>query len=86
MTYWMDAKPRAQIEKENLFGLTGAKMGKTITENSKFFENIEYLQQKANWTSDGMDKHISLNQVVFFCVQVVAQELKDQSEGKIPLN
>ena len=85
MTYWMDAKPRAQIEKENLFGLTGAKMGKTITENSKFFENIEYLQQKADWSDQRM-KHISLNQVVFFCVQVVAQELKDQNEGKIPLN
>ena len=85
MTYWMDAKPRAQIEKENLFGLTGAKMGKTITENSKFFENIEYLQQKADWSDQQMN-HISLNQVVFFCVQVVAQELKDQSEGKIPLN
>jgi len=85
MTYWMDAKPRAQIEKENLFGLTGAKMGKTITENTKFFENIEYLQQKADWSDQRM-KNISLNQVVFFCVQVVAQELRDQNEGKIPLN
>ena len=85
MTYWMDAKPRAQIEKENLFGLTGAKMGKTITENTKFFENIEYLQEKADWSDQRM-RNISMNQVVFFCVQVVAQELRDQNEGKIPLN
>ena len=85
MTYWMDAKPRAQIEKEELFGLIGAKMGKTVTENAKFFENIEYLQTKANWNDQRM-KNISLNQVVFFCVKVVAQELKDQNEGKIPLN
>mgnify|MGYP003646846459 CR=1 FL=1 len=85
MTYWFEAKPRAQLEKENLFGLTGAKMGKTITENQKFFSNIEYLQEKADWNADGM-KNISLNQVVFFCVEVVTQELKDQTEGKIPLN
>jgi len=85
MTYWMDAKPRAQIERENLFGLTGAKMGKTVTENSQFFENIAYLQTKADWSNQQM-KNISLNQVVFFCVQVVSQELRDQNEGKLPLN
>ena len=85
MTYWMDAKPRAQIEKEKLFGLNGVKMGKTITENTKFFENIEYLQEKADWSDQRM-RNISMNQVVFFCVQVVAQELRDQNEGKIPLN
>jgi len=85
MTYWMDGKTKAQREKEELFGLIGIKMGKTITENKKFFENIEYLQKKADWSTQGM-KHISMNHLVFFCVQVVAQELKDQTEGKIPLN
>ena len=85
MTYWMDGKTTAQREKEELFGLTGVKVGKTITENTKFFENIEYLQKKANWTDQGM-KHISMNHLVFFCVQVVAQELRDQTEGKIPLD
>ena len=85
MTYWMDGKTTAQREKEELFGLNGVKVGKTITENTKFFENIEYLQKKAKWTDKGM-KHISMNHLVFFCVQVVAQELRDQTEGKIPLD
>ena len=85
MTYWMDGKTTAQKEKEELFGLNGVKVGKTITENTKFFENIEYLQKKANWTDQGM-KEISMNHLVFFCVGVVAQELRDQTEGKIPLN
>lgn len=85
MTYWMDAIPRAELERRKLFGLKGTKMSKTITENAMFWENIEYLQEKADWSDQKM-KNISLNQVVFFCVQVVAQELRDQSEGKLPLN
>jgi len=83
--YWMNAKPKAQIEREELFGLTGIRYGRTLTENKKFWDNIEYLQKKADWSGNGM-RTISLNQMVFFCVKVVSQELRDQTEGKIPLD
>ena len=37
MTYWMDGKTTEQKEKEELFGVIGVKVGKTRTENTKFF-------------------------------------------------
>ena len=40
MTYWMDGKTTAQKEKEELFGLNGVKVEKTITEKTNFFEKI----------------------------------------------
>ena len=82
--YWMNAKPRAQKNKEKLFGLEGKKMGTTVTEPRDFFDMIETIQTKANWADQGL-KEISFNQAVFFCVKVVHDELKDQLEGKIPL-
>ena len=82
--YWMNAKTRSQKIKEGLFGLEGKKMGATITEPRDFFEMIETIQTKANWADQGL-KEISFNQAVFFCVKVVHDELKDQLEGKIPL-
>ena len=83
--YWLNAKPKAQLQKEALFGLNGVKYGKTITENNEFGNMIETLQKKANWDDQGM-KHISMNQMIFFCVKVVHDELIDQLEGKIPLD
>jgi len=80
----MNAKTRSQKIKEGLFGLEGKKMGATITETRDFFEMIETIQTKANWADQGL-KEISFNQAVFFCVKVVHDELKDQLEGKIPL-
>jgi len=82
--YWMNAKPKAQIEKEKLFGITDFKQGKTITEPTDFFSMIQTLQTKANWEDQGL-KHVSFNQVVFFCVKVVHDELIDQLNGKIPI-
>lgn len=83
--YWMDAKPKAQLEKEQLFGLNGVKYGKTITENSEFAQMIDDLREKANWSDQGMKK-ISMNNLIFFCVKVVHQELTEQLNGKIPLS
>ena len=83
--YWMDAKPKAQKEKEELFGIGSFKQSHTITEPTDFFSMIETLQTKANWEDQGL-KHVSFNQIVFFCVKVVHDELIDQLEGKIPLD
>ena len=83
--YWMNAKPKAQLEKEALFGLNGKKMGATVTEPRDFFQMVETIQTKANWTDQGL-KQISFNQAVFFCVRVVHNELIDQLKGKIPLD
>jgi hypothetical protein len=83
--YWMSAKPRAQKQKEELFGLQGKKMGATVTEPRDFFSMIETIQTKANWSDQGL-KEISFNQAVFFCVKVVHDELIDQLKGKIPLD
>ena len=82
--YWINAKTRAQKQKEELFGLEGKKMGATVTEPRDFFSMIETIQTKANWADQGL-KQISFNQAVFFCVKVVHDELIDQLEGKIPL-
>ena len=83
--YWMNAKTRAQKEKEEMFGLAGKKMAATITEPRDFFHMVETIQTKANWTDQGL-KQISFNQAVFFCVKVVHDELIDQLKGKIPLD
>jgi len=83
--YWMNAKPKAQLEKEALFGLTGIRYGKTITENIEFGQMIETIRKKANWHDQGM-KQISMNQAVFFCVKVVHDELIDQLNGKLPID
>ena len=72
-------------EREQLLGLSGKKMGATVTEPRDFFSMIETIQTKANWSDQGL-KTVSFNQAVFFCVKVVHDELIDQLNGKIPID
>lgn len=84
-TYWLDAKPKAAIERDNLLGMMRDKQGKTLTEPSEFYDMVKDIRQKANWSDQGL-KEISFNQAVFFCVKVVHAELIDQLNGKIPID
>ena len=83
--YWFQGKPKALTEREQLLGLSGKKMGATVTEPRDFFSMIETIQTKANWSDQGL-KTGSFNQAVFFCVKVVHDELIDQLNGKIPID
>jgi len=84
-TYWMNAKPKALIEREKLLGMgKERKAGTTITEPADFLGMVTDIQTKANWSDQGLES-ISFNQAVYFCVRVVHTELIEQLEGKIPL-
>ena len=84
-TYWLDAKPKAAIERDRLLGNISDKQGKTLTEPTIFYDMVKDIRTKADWTNQGL-KDISFNQAVFFCVSVVHRELIDQLKGKIPLD
>lgn len=84
-TYWLDAKPKAAIERDRLLGELKDKTGKTITEPDYFYTMVKDIRQKADWSDQGL-KEISFNQAIFFCVRVVHGELIDQLKGKIPLD
>lgn len=84
-TYWLDAKPKAAIERDRLLGNTPDKTGKTITEPDDFYNMVKDIRTKVDWSAQGL-KEISFNQAVYFCVRVVWNEWKDQLKGKIPLD
>ena len=46
--YWFQGKPKALTEREQLLGLSGKKMGATVTEPRDFFSMIETIQKPLN--------------------------------------
>lgn len=69
-----DALPKAAIERDEKFGISKKrKAGVTITEPPDFFDMVDELRLKTNWSEFGLD-HVSFNQVIFFCVHKIYTE------------